>query len=527
MKELIIKLLRLVMLILVGLPTVDATQTNGEVVIQGTIDTTLVREKKISGIGIKIHDLNKSINGNEELLWSTISSDGTFQLSFNSTEELFYVSFQVEIDGLDNRSYTPLTYLYQTDALGYKYLLKPSDTYQVQILRNGLPKFSNTNAAMLNLQSALYTFPSFRESVNLQIAELRKQGRIEEIWKLFEDLIQDELSVKKSVLDAFKDQLEPKIYERIYLDMIGKTQYDFIRENIITWFIADPSKRTVFLDHYDHFMSKLVFAPEIIAPLPIVSSAYYTDFLLLREQIEYVRTANAISYRGDSFIPIMNAIVARFDGMVREQLLVKSSVKLKKFFPVEIYTIKDQILGHLSTSLYWSEMDQFFKRQHGKAFNFSLSDANGRTYRLADFKGKVIIMDFWFTGCGHCKVLKSNMDPIVDSLKTNDDLLIVSVGLDKKRDVWLKSLKEGSYTHEDGLDLFADGLGFDHPLLKYYGFIGAPRLLVIDKTGTVVPVVQPRITADVIDRKKEGAAILEHPRAKDFIKVISNLLGQR
>lgn len=515
------------MLILVGVPTVDAAQTNGEVVIQGTIDTTLVREKKITGIGVKIHDLNKSINGNEALVWSTISPDGTFQLNFNSTEELSYISFQVAMDGMDNRSYTALTYLYQTDALGHRYLLKANDTCQVQILRNGAPRFYNKNAAMLNLQSALYTFPSFRESIDLQIATLRKQGKIEEIWTLFEDLIQDELSVKKSILDAFKDQLEPEIYERIYLDMIGKTQYDFIVKNIVIWFIAEPSRRTVFLDHYDHFMTKLVFAPEIIAPLSIVRSAYYTDFLLLREQIEYVRKANTISYRGDSFIPIMNAIVAHFDGMVGEQLLVKSSVKLKKFFPVEMYTVKDQVLGHLSSSLYWSEMDQFFKRQHGKAFNFSLSDANGRIYHLTDFKDKVVIMDFWFTGCGHCKVLKSNMDPILDSLKANDNLLIVSVGLDKKRDAWLKSLKEGSYTHEDGLNLYTDGLGFDHPLPKYYGFISAPQLLVIDKSGTVVPVVQPRITADIIDGKKEGPAILEHPRAKGFIKVVSNLLDQK
>ncbi len=515
------------MLILVGVPPVGAAQTNGEVVIQGSIDTTLVREKKIKSIGVKIHDLNKSINGNEELVWSTISSDGTFKLSFNNTEELSYVSFQVEIDGLTNRSYTHLTYLYQTDALGYKYLLKPNDTCQVQILRNGLPRFYNKNAAMLNLQSALYTFPSFRESIDLQIATLRKQGKIEEIWKLFEDLIQDELSVKKSILDAFKDQLEPEIYERIYLDMIGKTQYDFIRGNIIPWFIATPSRRTVFLDHYDHFMSRLAFSTENIKPLSIVKSAYYTDFLLIKEQIEYVRKANTISYRGDSFIPIMNAIVAHYDGIVKEQLLVKSCVKLRKFFPVEMYTVKDQVLEHLSSSLYWTEMDQFFKRQYGKAFNFSLSDASGRIYHLADFKDKVIIMDFWFTGCSHCKVLKSNMDPIIDSLKANDDLLIVSVGLDKKRDVWLKSLKEGEYTHENGLDLFADGLGFDHPLPKYYGFIGAPVLLVIDKSGTVVPLKQPRITADVIDGKKEAAVILEHPLAQEFIRVISNLLGQK
>ena len=51
--------------------------------------------------------------------------------------------------------------------------------------------------------------------------------------------------------------------------------------------------------------------------------------------------------------------------------------------------------------------------QRKAAPDFTLKDADGKTVQLSDYKGKVVLLDFWATWCGPVQ----NRDPLVHGVR--------------------------------------------------------------------------------------------------------------
>jgi hypothetical protein len=123
------------------------------------------------------------------------------------------------------------------------------------------------------------------------------------------------------------------------------------------------------------------------------------------------------------------------------------------------------------------------------AYNFGLLDTSNNIVRLSDFKGKVVVMDSWYTGCTGCasfyKYLKTKIEPEFG----NDTLFkVISINEDRSNDMWMKSLYKDVYTNSSHINLFT-GPYEQSSLLKYYHANGAPFIMVIGKDGKIVGVV--------------------------------------
>lgn len=59
--------------------------------------------------------------------------------------------------------------------------------------------------------------------------------------------------------------------------------------------------------------------------------------------------------------------------------------------------------------------------------NFTLSDLNGKRVSLADFRGKVVFVNFWATWCGPCRQEMPDMQKLFE--QQNPDVVILAVNL--------------------------------------------------------------------------------------------------
>ncbi len=57
---------------------------------------------------------------------------------------------------------------------------------------------------------------------------------------------------------------------------------------------------------------------------------------------------------------------------------------------------------------------------------------DGQTWRLADQRGKVVLIDFWATWCGPCIMAMPHMRQVYERFRSNPDFLMVGVSLDDR-----------------------------------------------------------------------------------------------
>ena len=69
----------------------------------------------------------------------------------------------------------------------------------------------------------------------------------------------------------------------------------------------------------------------------------------------------------------------------------------------------------------------------GKKFDaFSASDMNGNLVDTKQLKGKVVVINFWFTTCPPCKAERPYLNQIVDDYKSDPNVVFIAIALDKK-----------------------------------------------------------------------------------------------
>ena len=107
-----------------------------------------------------------------------------------------------------------------------------------------------------------------------------------------------------------------------------------------------------------------------------------------------------------------------------------------------------------------------------------LYDPDGKEHRLAEFKGKYILLDFWSRGCGPCIASIPELEEVAQMHA--DRLAVVSISIDTET-MWKQYLKEKGLKGNQWNELRNDGGG----LKAVYGVQGIPHYVLIAPDGKV------------------------------------------
>jgi thiol-disulfide isomerase/thioredoxin len=109
--------------------------------------------------------------------------------------------------------------------------------------------------------------------------------------------------------------------------------------------------------------------------------------------------------------------------------------------------------------------------------NVSVQTAAGATVRLADYKGKVVLVDFWASWCPSCKTSFPALDALHREYQVKG-LEVLAVNVDERRrdaDTFLDA-------HPHGLTVLYDPKGVSP---QAFGVKGMPSSFLIDRAGTI------------------------------------------
>ncbi|RYF26399.1 MAG: TlpA family protein disulfide reductase [Flavobacteriales bacterium] len=460
--------------------------------MSGTIDTALNQQLNTNELVVKIKKTANRFSEAQEYK-IRIDAAGKFKANLTFKEQFAYLSFELEDkrkNSVNKGSRLSVSFP-KSRPLQELYLFEAGDNVHMQIQKGGILSFSGIGSEKLNCQWQLYNLEPIPEIINRRASALSAQRLLKERLLLLEQSATLSVSLRKAILNSYKKQLSTTVYSLLSLDLNASAYYALVaplKWNLLSF--SSGGEKMQLHDYYQGLLKRMPLASLAVDEQTAASSAYLADALFEIELTELRLSLNKTAYsEGDNFVEVYDRIKLKYIGALRDKLiylcfenLPKSSSSAKKFV--------NNAMAELTEPVY-REMLLALASKRYKTYPFAFADVNGKIHQLKDYAGKVVVIDLWFTGCINCIRLNTAMHPIIDHYGSSKDVVFITVSTDQK-DVWLKSLAGGLYTHPKSINLFTNNLGLADPFIRNYQFSGFPQQLLIDKSGFLVTTSPPR-----------------------------------
>ncbi len=368
--------------------------------------------------------------------------------------------------------------------------LNSSTRARLSVLGDSL-SFSGADGKLVDAQYALFRnhrlwFRSMNQA--LRLSNLRapavSAGDITRGLRERKDGLEKMESLADSLLDTDFGQLSQDLRNRLLYDYIGRCRMEELRN--LNFHYSDPRIGRSITEYY---IDNLLEDPGNGLLAGYRGNSYiFPSYLAAKIGVDLRMSTSGIHGALKFNLPVLlNVAFLKYTGTLYDQVGFACYQNWKKTNPVgrEAYmTLVSTVSDSSLVGYYRKEMQRNTMLQ--KSFAFSLENEKGDLITNRDLIGKVVWMDFWFTGCTGCLVLHRMMGPVKEHFKNDPRVVFLSINVDNKEGTWKRSILSGDYTDTGDIKLWTGEQGSDHPMVRYYEIASYPSTVLVNGNGEIV-----------------------------------------
>jgi peroxiredoxin len=148
-------------------------------------------------------------------------------------------------------------------------------------------------------------------------------------------------------------------------------------------------------------------------------------------------------------------------------------------------------------------------KQRKAAPNFTLKDGTGQTVKLSDYRGKVVLLNFWATWCGPCKI---EIPWFIEFQQSYKDKSFTVLGVSMDDDGW-KAVRP--FVAQSKIN-YPIVVGTEETSQQYGGIDALPTTFVIDQEGRIASIHQGLVSKS--EYEKEIRDLLDKDATKNNVR---------